>query len=44
METLICVHFNCFQVGWARAECNPGVQLGNDDSSWAFDGYAVSNF
>lgn len=30
------------QVGWARADCNPGMMLGSDDSSWAFDGYNVS--
>ncbi|XP_055693636.1 ryanodine receptor [Lutzomyia longipalpis] len=27
------------RVGWARADCNPGTMLGNDDSTWAFDGY-----
>lgn len=30
------------QVGWARADCNPGVMIGADDSTWAFDGYNVS--
>lgn len=30
------------QVGWARADCNPGLMLGSDDSTWAFDGYNVS--
>jgi ryanodine receptor 2 len=29
------------RVGWARADCNPGTMLGNDDGSWAFDGYNV---
>lgn len=32
------------RVGWARADCYPGSMLGNDDSSWAFDGYNVSTF
>ncbi|XP_055318049.1 ryanodine receptor isoform X5 [Sitodiplosis mosellana] len=27
------------RVGWARADANPGVMLGAEDSSWAFDGY-----
>ncbi|XP_043461888.1 ryanodine receptor isoform X4 [Leptopilina heterotoma] len=27
------------RVGWARADCPPGNMLGNDDSTWAFDGY-----
>ncbi|BES99791.1 ryanodine receptor [Nesidiocoris tenuis] len=27
------------RVGWATADCPPGNQLGNDDHSWAFDGY-----
>lgn len=30
------------KVGWARADLNPGTQLGSDESSWAFDGYNVS--
>ncbi|KAG5681994.1 hypothetical protein PVAND_011393 [Polypedilum vanderplanki] len=27
------------RVGWARADAAPGMMLGSDDSSWAFDGY-----
>nr|CAD7393765.1 unnamed protein product [Timema cristinae] len=27
------------RVGWAKADCNPGCQLGSDESTWAFDGY-----
>ncbi|XP_065200353.1 ryanodine receptor [Planococcus citri] len=27
------------RVGWARVECEPGYQLGNDENSWAFDGF-----
>ncbi|XP_036227358.2 ryanodine receptor isoform X17 [Bactrocera oleae] len=27
------------RVGWARADCHPGIMLGSDDSSWAFDGH-----
>lgn len=30
------------RVGWAKADCSPGTMLGNDDSTWAFDGYNVS--
>lgn len=30
------------RVGWARADCNPGLMLGADDTTWAFDGYNVS--
>lgn len=30
------------RVGWARADCHPGIMLGADDSTWAFDGYNVS--
>lgn len=30
------------RVGWARADAAPGLMLGSDDSSWAFDGYNVS--
>lgn len=29
------------RVGWARADCPPGNMLGNDESTWAFDGYNV---
>jgi ryanodine receptor 2 len=32
------------RVGWARADCAPGCQLGSDEFSWAFDGYNVSVF
>lgn len=35
------LHF--FQVGWARSDCHPGLMLGADDSTWAFDGYNVCN-
>ncbi|KAG8232313.1 hypothetical protein J437_LFUL009412 [Ladona fulva] len=27
------------RVGWARADCMPGCQLGSDEDTWAFDGY-----
>ncbi|XP_069698288.1 ryanodine receptor isoform X7 [Periplaneta americana] len=27
------------RVGWARADSDPGCQLGSDEYSWAFDGY-----
>uniref|UniRef100_A0A336KLC6 CSON012070 protein n=1 Tax=Culicoides sonorensis TaxID=179676 RepID=A0A336KLC6_CULSO len=27
------------RVGWARADVSPGTMLGNDEHSWAFDGY-----
>ncbi|XP_043197981.1 ryanodine receptor-like isoform X5 [Amphibalanus amphitrite] len=27
------------KVGWARIDAHPGRQIGQDDSSWAFDGY-----
>ncbi|XP_069964750.1 ryanodine receptor isoform X14 [Bactrocera oleae] len=30
------------RVGWARADCHPGIMLGSDDSSWAFDGHNVT--
>jgi hypothetical protein len=30
------------RVGWARADCSPGDQVGSDEYSWAFDGYNVS--
>lgn len=30
------------RVGWARSDSNPGMMLGSDDTSWAFDGYNVS--
>jgi ryanodine receptor 2 len=30
------------RVGWARSDSNPGLMLGSDDMSWAFDGYNVS--
>lgn len=29
------------RVGWARADCPPGMMLGNDDYTWAYDGYNV---
>jgi hypothetical protein len=32
------------RVGWARADCSPGYQLGSDEYTWAFDGYNVSTF
>lgn len=31
------------RVGWARADCAPGCMIGSDESTWAFDGYNVSN-
>ncbi|XP_063236802.1 ryanodine receptor isoform X2 [Bacillus rossius redtenbacheri] len=27
------------RVGWAKADCNPGCQLGSDENTWAFDGF-----
>lgn len=30
------------RVGWAKADCNPGCQLGSDENTWAFDGFNVS--
>ncbi|XP_023317849.1 ryanodine receptor isoform X1 [Trichogramma pretiosum] len=27
------------RVGWAKADCAPGNMLGNDENTWAFDGY-----
>ncbi|XP_054285011.1 ryanodine receptor isoform X1 [Macrosteles quadrilineatus] len=27
------------KVGWARADCPPGNQIGSDEYSWAFDGF-----
>lgn len=30
------------KVGWARADCSPGFQLGSDEYSWAYDGFNVS--
>lgn len=30
------------RVGWAHADMSPGMMLGCDESSWAFDGYNVS--
>ncbi|KAK6622641.1 hypothetical protein RUM43_008483 [Polyplax serrata] len=27
------------RVGWARADCPPGNKLGNDEFTWAFDGF-----
>ncbi|XP_046677460.1 LOW QUALITY PROTEIN: ryanodine receptor-like [Homalodisca vitripennis] len=27
------------RVGWARADCPPGFQIGSDEYSWAFDGF-----
>lgn len=30
------------QVGWAHADMAPGMMLGQDENSWAFDGYNVS--
>lgn len=32
------------QVGWAHADMAPGMMLGQDENSWAFDGYNVSFF
>jgi hypothetical protein len=32
-----------WQVGWAHADMAPGMMLGQDENSWAFDGYNVSN-
>nr|CAD7395326.1 unnamed protein product [Timema poppensis] len=32
-------HEGPMRVGWAKADCNPGCQLGSDESTWAFDGY-----
>lgn len=32
-----------YQVGWAHADMAPGMMLGQDENSWAFDGYNVSN-
>lgn len=32
-----------FQVGWAHADMPPGMMLGQDENSWAFDGYNVSS-
>ena len=29
------------RVGWARADAKAGYQLGQDDCSWAFDGWRV---
>lgn len=29
------------KVGWARIDAEPGRQIGQDESSWAFDGYHV---
>lgn len=29
------------RVGWAKADAKPGYQLGQDDCSWAFDGWRV---
>lgn len=31
------------KVGWAIIGCSPGVELGADENSYAFDGYAVSS-
>lgn len=30
------------RVGWVRVDSKPGRQLGNDEYSWAFDGFNVS--
>ena len=30
------------RVGWAKVEAKPGYELGQDDCSWAFDGWRVS--
>ena len=30
------------RVGWARSDSSPGMMLGSDEMSWAFDGYNVS--
>lgn len=32
------------RVGWAKADFKPGYQLGQDDCSWAFDGWRVRIF
>lgn len=32
------------RVGWAKADCSPGMQLGSDENTWAFDGFNVSSF
>ena len=29
------------RVGWCKADAKPGYQLGQDDCSWAFDGWRV---
>lgn len=29
------------RVGWTKVESKPGFQLGQDDCSWAFDGWRV---
>ena len=29
------------RVGWAKVEAKPGYELGQDDCSWAFDGWRV---
>lgn len=29
------------RVGWAKVDFKPGSQLGQDDCSWAFDGWRV---
>lgn len=31
-------------MGWARSDCPPGQMLGQDEYTWAFDGYNVSKF
>merc|ERR1712071_652925 len=31
------------RVGWAKVEAKPGHELGQDDCSWAFDGWRVRN-
>lgn len=32
------------RVGWAKADSMPGNMIGQDENTWAFDGYNVSNF
>ena len=29
------------RVGWAKVDSKPGFQLGQDDCSWAYDGWRV---
>ncbi|XP_067007679.2 ryanodine receptor [Anabrus simplex] len=32
------------RVGWARADCSPGCQLGSDEYTWAFDGFNAAKY